>query len=183
MRPLTASTVVTTPAARKWWRSTGSARRVESTGRGSASPVLSITRRRNIRTVPRSRRECRSRMVAARSPRTVQQRQPEPSSTVTGVNAGAASTIGIQSGQQLRIKRIAAAARQSLGRGPEMAKVADDLALAGESRKQERRALPIGEPQAVELQHAISDLHAASALLPAPRRIVVAREDALARDR
>src|SRR6266436_686401 len=107
----------------------------------------------------------------------------KPVSKVTGVNAGAASTIGIQSGQQLRIKRIAAAARQSLGRGPEMAKVADDLALAGESRKQERRALPIGEPQAVELQHAISDLHAASALLPAPRRIVVAREDALARDR
>src|SRR6266436_1475801 len=106
----------------------------------------------------------------------------KPVSKVTGVNAGASSTIGIQPGQHLRIKRIAAAARQSLGRGPEMAEVADDLALAGESRKQERRALPIGEPKAIELQHAIGELHAAGALLAAPCRVVVGREDALARD-
>src|SRR5882757_2299015 len=106
----------------------------------------------------------------------------KPVSKVTGVNAGASSIIGIQPCQHIRIKRIAGGARQSLGRGPEMAEVADDFTLAGESRKQKRSALPVGEPQAIELQHAIGDLYATGALPAAPRRIVVAREDAFARD-
>src|SRR6218665_794860 len=76
-----ASTVVITLPARKCARSTGSCITVASTGVGSASPVVSISKRVNGATAPRSRRSYRPRIAARRSPRIVQQTQPDDSST------------------------------------------------------------------------------------------------------
>src|SRR5882757_2767019 len=51
-------------------------------GRGSASPVLSTTSRRKAGTTPRSRLEWRSLMADDSSPRMVQHRHPDCSSTI-----------------------------------------------------------------------------------------------------
>src|ERR1700722_6392447 len=64
-----------------------------------------------------------------------------------------------------------------------MSEILDDLALAGQRRQQEGRALPVGEAHAVERQHAIGEADAIGALAPAAHRIGIARVDALARRR
>ena len=80
-RPLTASTVATTPASAR--RSDRPASLISACrmGAGSASPLVSMTTRSNGATRPSSRRRRISSSVSTRSPRTAQHRQPVCSST------------------------------------------------------------------------------------------------------
>src|SRR6185437_10844604 len=112
---------------------------------------------------------------------------PEPRNpvrSVTGVKAGTSLTMaGIQLLDQFARERIAASAAQLFGHRPEMTKVLDDLALAGEGRQQKRRALPIRELHSVKCKHKIGNADALRAFAPATHRIRIARVDAFARRR
>ena len=74
--PVVAATQAVIPASSMLSVSAGSARRSDSIGVGSASPLVSMRMRENGAPAPASRRATRSLRVRARSPRTAQQRQP-----------------------------------------------------------------------------------------------------------
>ena len=75
-RPLTASTVATTPAIASRCARPLSVISACRMGAGSASPLVSITTRSNGVTSPASRRRRISSSVSTRSPRTAQHRHP-----------------------------------------------------------------------------------------------------------
>ena len=83
--PATASTTATSA----WrWNSRPRARSVAkvcNTGPGSAKPEVSMITRSKLGTAPRARSANRARRVSCRSVRTVQHKQPLPSSTVTSL--------------------------------------------------------------------------------------------------
>src|SRR5438105_8674964 len=108
----------------------------------------------------------------------------KPVSKVTGVKSGMGSAIAaLKPGEKIGRQGIAEAAGQSFCGWPEMAEILDHLALAGERRQKEGRALPIGKTHAVMRQYAIGDSDALGALLSAAHGIGVARVDSLARRR
>ena len=83
--PATASTTVISACR---WNSRPSARSVAKvckTGPGSARPEVSMITRSKLGTAPRARSANRPRKVSCRSVRTLQHRQPLPSSTVTSL--------------------------------------------------------------------------------------------------
>src|SRR6516165_12365072 len=94
--PATASTTQISPCK---WNSRPSARSVAkvcNTGPGSARPEVSMITRTKLGTAPRARSANRARRVSCRSLRTLQQRQPLPSSTVASLlDRSSASSIPI----------------------------------------------------------------------------------------
>src|SRR5260370_27941748 len=112
---------------------------------------------------------------------------PEPRNpvrSVTGMKAGTSSTMaGIELLEKFGRERIAESAAQLFRRWPEMTKVLDDLALAGEGGQQKGRALPVGKPHPIKGKHTIGEADPIRALAPPSHWIGIARVDAFARRR
>ena len=123
--PLTASTVTVSRSTSKWWRSIGSVAIVNTTGAGSASPLISITTRR-MSMRPRSRSSSSSRSTCMRSSRFAQHAQPPPI-TRDAILAGAQQAV-IQADD------------------PELVHDHGGVGIAGQRAAQERRLAGAEEP-------------------------------------
>ena len=151
--PATASTTATSA----WrWNSRPRARSVAkvcNTGPGSAKPEVSMTTRSKLGTAPRARSANRARRVSCRSVRTVQHKQPLPSSTVTSlldrnsawsmpISPNSLTTIAVLApsarARRARIKVVLPAPRKPVTAIDRQARAAG-AALAPPKR---RRALP-----------------------------------------